>query len=35
MAGWKVKEVKLDLVHMDKDEFWNILKRVFQAKQDN
>lgn len=32
MAGWELKEGKLDLSHMDQDEFWNILKRVFSNK---
>lgn len=29
MAGWELKEGKLDLSDMDQDAFWNILKKVF------
>lgn len=32
MAGWELKEGKLNTAHMDQDEFWNILKRVFSNK---
>lgn len=32
MAGWELKEGKLDLAHMDQDEFWNILKKVFSNR---
>lgn len=32
MAGWELKEGKLDISEMSQDEFWNILKGVFSNK---
>lgn len=32
MAGYNLKEGKLIREHMDQDEFWNILKKVFSSK---
>lgn len=32
MAGWELKEGKLDTTEMDQDEFWKILKAVFSNK---
>ena len=32
MAGWNLKEGKLNLDHYEQDEFWNIFKKVFSDR---